>query len=266
MAAEPALVVRDVEGPAAMAACIGLYAEVMGLRPSDGGLNPRLLTAIQSNGGIVVAAYEGDGDPARPVGFAYSFLAREGGGELFQFSQLAVVARHLQGQGVGRLLKHAQRERALAMGLTRIRWSYDPLKTRNAHFNLDVLGGRVRVLKPSMYGGEGFGDDAGEPTDRFLLDWDLTRPAMVQPGLPERAWRPGERLAHGDDLLIAVPARWDLHRTVIGAAAAAALRTSLRETFIEALTTHVGVSCLRVTDDLAVYRFVPRGTDQEGAS
>lgn len=61
-----------------MAACIGLYAEVMGLRPSDGGLNPRLLTALQSNGGIVVAAYEGDGDPTRPVGFAYSFLAREG--------------------------------------------------------------------------------------------------------------------------------------------------------------------------------------------
>lgn len=61
-----------------MAACIGLYTEVMGLRPSDGGLNPRLLTALQSNGGIVVAAYESDGDPARPVGFAYSFLAREG--------------------------------------------------------------------------------------------------------------------------------------------------------------------------------------------
>lgn len=61
-----------------MAACIALYAEVMGLRPSDGGLNPRLLTALQSNGGIVVAAYEGDGDRARPVGFAYSFLAREG--------------------------------------------------------------------------------------------------------------------------------------------------------------------------------------------
>ncbi|MDF6040820.1 hypothetical protein LRD69_01280 [Streptomyces sp. JH14] len=265
MAADTALVVRDVEGPAAMAACIGLYTDVMGLRPADGSLNPRLLTALQTNGGIVVAAYE-SGDPARPVGFAYSFLAREPGGELFQYSQLAVVARHLQGRGVGRLLKYAQRERALAMGLTRIRWSYDPLKTRNAHFNLDVLGGRISVLKPSMYGDEGFGDDAGESTDRFLLDWDLTRPAMAQPELPDRAWQPGECLAYGDDLLIAVPALWDLHRTAIGASAAAALRTSLRETFTEALTTHVGVSCLRVTDDLAVYRFVPRGTDQEVAS
>lgn len=246
-----------------MAACIALYAEVMGLRPSDGGLNPRLLTALQSNGGIVVAAYEGD--LARPVGFAYSFLAREGAASCSSSRSSPWSPATSRGRG-GRLLKHAQRRRTLAMGLTRIRWSYDPLKTRNAHFNLDVLGGRVHVLKPSMYGGEGFGDDAGEPTDRFLLDWDLTRPATVRPTLPDRAWQPGECLAQGDDLLIAVPARWDLHRTAIGAPAAAALRTSLRETFTEALATHVGVSCLRVTDDLAVYRFVPRGTDQEGAS
>ncbi|WP_392668167.1 hypothetical protein [Streptomyces sp. LN785] len=251
------LCVRDVEGPAAMAACVGLYTEVMGLRPSDGGLNPRLLAALQANGGILVAAYEG-ADRTRPIGFAYSFLARETDGELFQYSQLAVVAGSRQGQGVGRLLKHAQRDRTLAAGLTRIRWAYDPVKTRNAHFNLDVLGGRVTVLKPSMYGDEGFGDDTGEPTDRFLVDWDLTRTATATPEPPVRAWSPGESCADGDDLMIAVPARWDLYRAATGMRAAAALRGSLREAFAEALTTHVGVSCRRVTDDLAVYRFSPR--------
>ncbi|MFC8257314.1 hypothetical protein ACFUNF_06655 [Streptomyces sp. NPDC057291] len=256
-AATGSLAVHDVEGPAAMAACADLYAEVMGLRPADGGLNPRLLAALQANGGILVAAYEGD-DRARPIGFAYSFLAREADGELFQYSQLAVVAGDRQGQGVGRLLKYAQRDRTLAAGLTRIRWAYDPVKTRNAHFNLDVLGGRVTVLKPSMYGDEGFGDDTGEPTDRFLVDWNLTRPAPAPPELPVRAWYPGEVAADGGDLLIAVPARWDLHRAATGAQATAVLRSSLREAFTEALTTHVGVSCRRVTRDFAVYRFVPR--------
>ena len=77
-----------------------------------------------------------------------------------------MVAAEQQGHGLGRLLKHAQREVALGHGMTRMRWTYDPFEIRNAHFNLDVLGARGRWFAPDMY---------GPGTDRVVVEWDLTR-------------------------------------------------------------------------------------------
>ncbi|WP_392970909.1 hypothetical protein [Streptomyces sp. LN245] len=193
------LVVRDVDGPLEMADCVALYERVMGLRPADGSLNPRLLTALQDNSGLVVGAYLGEA----LVGFTYSFLAREPGADgqdprLYQYSQLAVVAHERQGLGIGRLLKLGQRDRCLAEGTTLIRWAYDPMQTRNAHFNLDVLGAVVDAFKPAMYGASGFGAATGESTDRFIVSWHLAAPARPAEPAPLSAAgrlerRPGVR-------------------------------------------------------------------------
>ncbi|MDX3071379.1 hypothetical protein ACIP98_07735 [Streptomyces sp. NPDC088354] len=263
------IVVDDVDGPEEMASCMELYADVMGLRPGDGGVNPRLLTALQANSGLVVDAHRG----RELVGFAYSFLAREpledgpgtAGGpawRFYQYSQLAVVARAHQGKGIGRRLKHAQRDRCLAEGITLMRWTFDPVKTRNAHFNLDVLGGRLTAVKPAMYGPDGFGDDTGEVTDRFLVDWHLTEPPRAaRPLVPRAGWRPGTVHRDGEDVIVVVPAQWQKHRAEHGAGAAADLRRRLCETFGTVLTEHEGVSCRRLDEDLAAYRFVPRRAD-----
>jgi predicted GNAT superfamily acetyltransferase len=53
-----------------------------------------------------------------------------------------IVGDH-RGRGLGRLLKQHQREWALARGVHRITWTFDPLVARNASFNLRVLGARV---------------------------------------------------------------------------------------------------------------------------
>ena len=45
--------------------------------------------------------------------------------------------RHLD---LGSRLKQAQRERALAMGVHEMTWTFDPLQSRNAHFNFSKLG------------------------------------------------------------------------------------------------------------------------------
>jgi predicted GNAT superfamily acetyltransferase len=257
--AAPDLVVRDIRGPEEMACCVTLYNEVIGLRPDDGSINPRLLIALQANSGIVIGAYAG----CDLVGFTFSFLARQEAPphRVYQYSQLAVVAREHQSTGVGRLLKQAQRARCLAQGITLIRWAFDPLKTRNAHFNLDVLGGRVSALVPAMYGTDGFGEDCGEATDRFIVDWNLDEPSPAGPrARPVEAgpgWSPGQVHGHGDDRLVVLPDDWQRYREEVGTAAAAELRSGLRATFADLLTGYAAVSCARIGGGLAAYRFRP---------
>ena len=101
------------------------------------------------------------------------------GASFYHYSQSAVVAADQQGQGLGRLLKHTQREVALGHGMTRMRWTYDPFEIRNAHFNLDVLGARGRWYAPDMY---------GPGTDRVVVEWDLTREPSAEPARRRPGW------------------------------------------------------------------------------
>lgn len=265
----PPLVVRDVDGPLEMADCVALYEQVMGLRRDDGSLNPRLLTALQDNSGLVVGAYLGDA----LVGFTYSFLAREQGADgqaprLYQYSQLAVVAQERQGLGIGRLLKLGQRDRCLAEGTTLIRWAYDPMQTRNAHFNLDVLGAVVDAFKPAMYGTSGFGAATGESTDRFIVSWRLDTPARPEapaPPPPPDGWSVGRVYDDGDDRIVVLPDDWHRLRAEAGPEHAARLRGRLTDAFARLLADRTLVSCVRLPGGLAAYRFIPRaaahGTD-----
>lgn len=265
LSADPVLprtdvVVRDVAGLYEMERCELLYAQVMGLRPGDGSINPRLLIALQHNGGYVIGAFQG----SELVGFTYSFLATDPTGRVagpYQYSQLTVVAAHAQGLGVGRRLKHAQRDRALAAGLDRIRWAYDPVRSRNAHFNLDVLGGVVTQMIPAMYGARGFGDDADGGTDRFIVDWLLTpTPVRTDPATElDTTWSFGSVTTDGDDILIPTPASWHAFRDAVGATQAARLRQDLSTAFDQTLRSdRAAVSCRRVSDEVAVYRFSPQ--------
>lgn len=148
--------------PARYAEAAVLYREVFDYQDPDYALNPRLLGALTSNGGSVVGVLDEDD---RLVAFAYGFCGTDRRG-YYHYSQSAVVAANRQGQGLGRMLKYAQRDVALSHGMTRMRWTYDPLQTRNAHFNLDVLGARGRWYAPDMY---------GPGIDRVIVEWDLTR-------------------------------------------------------------------------------------------
>jgi predicted GNAT superfamily acetyltransferase len=178
-----------------------LYRSVFGYDHPSYGINPRLLAGLTANGGSVVGALDPDD---RLVGFAYGFLGSDGT-DSYHYSQSAVVAADLQGQGVGRRLKLAQREVALRSGCTSMRWAYDPMLTRNAHFNLDVLGACGIAFKPDLY------DEPG--TDRILIDWDLTRepgpagPAEPLPELSDADWGRvvRERQDSGDRVLLALP-------------------------------------------------------------
>jgi predicted GNAT superfamily acetyltransferase len=90
------------------------------------------------------------------------------------------VAPEYQNRGVGRLLKFAQREEALSRGIDLVEWTFDPLQTRNAHFNLVRLGALVRRLVPNFYGRTSSPLHAGLPTDRLVAEWWLKSPRVVR--------------------------------------------------------------------------------------
>ncbi len=155
------IVVRDLIGLGEWSAASALYRSVFGYDQPEYGISPRLLAALRENGGSVLGAFDDTGDM---VGFCYGFSGVEDG-EVYHYSQAAVVAPHVQGAGVGRKLKQAQAEAARATGARTMRWTFDPYALRNAHFNFSVLGAAAIRFLPDYY-------DDGH-SDRVLISWDL---------------------------------------------------------------------------------------------
>lgn len=106
------------------------------------------------------------------VGFAFGFLARERGEISIHSHMLAVLDayRHLD---LGSRLKQAQRERTLAMGIREMTWTYDPLQSRNAHFNFSKLGVVSDTYKVDFYGPETSSILHRNGTDRLWVRWIL---------------------------------------------------------------------------------------------
>jgi predicted GNAT superfamily acetyltransferase len=50
-------------------------------------------------------------------------------------------------------------------------WTFDPLQTRNARFNLRKLGAVCNTYYPNLYGTMRDGLNQGLPSDRFRADW-----------------------------------------------------------------------------------------------
>lgn len=245
--------------PADFASCQLIYQEAFGLGPEDGSLNPRLLTGLSHNSGLVIGAHAGD----KLVGFALSFLARRADGRLYQYSQTTAVLPAWQGKGAGRAIKFAQRDAALAADVDLIRWTYDPLRPANAHFNLDVLGGAVVALVPDMYGSLGAPAERGEPSDRFITDWELRSAAATITGgtadvAPVPPLRHGELRADGDGSWLGIPADWQAFRRNAPGEALRMRELILGQAGQLLADGLVGVSCRRLDDTTAVYRFARR--------
>ncbi|MBQ1074970.1 GNAT family N-acetyltransferase [Micromonospora sp. C31] len=158
------IVARDLAGLGERTAASALYRSVFGYEGPEHAVSPRLLAALGENAGTAIGAFDSDGTL---VGFCYGFTGVEHG-ELYHYSQAAVVDARAQGRGVGRLLKHAQADAARRAGVHTMRWTFDPYALRNAHFNLTVLGAVGIRFLPDFY------DDGG--SDRVLVRWDLDRP------------------------------------------------------------------------------------------
>ena len=124
--------------------------------------------ALKAAGNIFVGAFDRD----KLVGFAFGFLGREHGQTTIHSHMLAVLDRyrHLD---LGARLKQAQRERAMAMGVHEMTWTFDPLQSRNAHFNFAKLGVVSDTYKVDFYGPETSSMLHRNGTDRLWVRWVL---------------------------------------------------------------------------------------------
>ena len=116
-----------------------------------------------------------DDSAERMVGFVYSLPGIKHGKATQWSHMLGVVAEH-RNDGTGRRLKLLQRERALAMGLELIEWTYDPMQALNAHLNFAKLGVVVEEYEENVYGTSSSPLHKGNPTDRFVAEWWIAKP------------------------------------------------------------------------------------------
>jgi predicted GNAT superfamily acetyltransferase len=94
-------------------------------------------------------------------------------GKPYLHSHMAAVLPEFRDLGIGRSLKLAQRDDALARGISLIEWTFDPLQPRNAYFNLCRLGVVARRYLIDVYGHTSSPLHAGLPTDRLVAEWHL---------------------------------------------------------------------------------------------
>jgi predicted GNAT superfamily acetyltransferase len=120
------------------------------------------------------------------VGAALGFLGGDGRGT-YLHSYIAGVKEGLRGGNVGFALKQDQRAWTLGHGLTRVTWTFDPLVRRNAYFNLVKLGASAVAFHKDFYGSMQDEVNAGDLSDRILIEWDLeSRRAVAASALRPR--------------------------------------------------------------------------------
>jgi predicted GNAT superfamily acetyltransferase len=117
------------------------------------------------NGGIIIGAYEGE----RLVGFSYGFAGFKNG-EIYLCSHMMGIDPEYQNKGIGYSLKIVQAEEARKLGYSKIRWTYDPLESRNAYLNIVKLGAICSDYIENCYGDMNDDLNRGLPTDRFNVE------------------------------------------------------------------------------------------------
>ena len=178
--------------------------------------------ALGYNGAEVHGAYDGE----TMVGFTMAVLATVEGldhridqvaaARLKMYSVIAGVLPAYRDRGVGYQLKLAQRDFALRIGVRMISWTYDPLESRNARFNIGKLGAVCRRYVRNFHG-EMSGLNAGLETDRFDVEWWVTsnrvksrvaqerKPLSLQSLLAGGAILVNEATFNSDDLPVPPP-------------------------------------------------------------
>ena len=196
------LTIRECTTIEELDGCVHLQREAFGLPDLE--LSPRRhLIVSRQAGGWTLGAFAGE----RMVGFVHH-LAAVRGNEIFGYSHMMAVAKDYQNKGVGARLKWAQRERALSEGRSFIKWTWDPMQGRNAHFNLNRLGATVDAYAGNFYGIDYNTDPAiverpQLPSDRLVATWQLNSPRVNLFASGASAPIEAEPVA-----MVSIPAEW----------------------------------------------------------
>ncbi|MFC8127443.1 GNAT family N-acetyltransferase [Streptomyces sp. NPDC057302] len=181
------LVVRELHELRELEGANTLFEKIWGSSPGSSPMGVEQMRALSHAGNYVAGAF----DEGQLVGASVAFFAAPAGEALHSH-----VTGALTGHRAGLALKFHQREWALARGLRRITWTYDPLVRRNAHFNLTKLGGRPVEYLTSFYGAMDDVINGGDDTDRALIRWELNDAAAIAAAASRTAPAPGATPFH----------------------------------------------------------------------
>ncbi len=128
----------------------------------------RCLFEFAESGGLVGGAFIDD----KIIGFSAAWLGKDKNlNKQYLHSELVGILEDYRSFGVGEKLKIHQREYAQSIDIDLIKWTFDPLKTRNANLNIKKLRAIVRTYTPDYYGNLQSAFNKGLATDRFWVEW-----------------------------------------------------------------------------------------------
>ncbi len=161
----PCLTIEELAG------CVALQKEIWGYKDLE--VYPlRLFVNLTKIGGQVLGAFNYEGEA---VGFVAAMPAWHGRRRYWHSLSLGIRAGH-ENKGLGRALKLAQRRGALAAGVESIEWSFDPMRAKNAFFNIERLGAICRRFHADYYGPVTSRLQQGLPSDRLIAEWWIRSP------------------------------------------------------------------------------------------
>ncbi len=164
--------VRELMDLAELEDVVSLFAAIWG-RDANPPMTLELLRAFTKAGNYVGGAFDGD----RLVGACVGFFHAPAEDALH--SHIAGVAPGMTGRNVGFALKLHQRGWALLRGVSEIAWTFDPLVSRNAYFNLTKLSAEPVEYLQNFYGPMLDTINGLDDSDRLLVRWRLRDPAVV---------------------------------------------------------------------------------------
>lgn len=229
-------------------------------------LLPReMIVALAHSGNEPWGAFDGD----RMIGYVLGWAGVDPEDGIHLHSHMLAALPDRRHKGVGTALKLAQRAQALDRGMRVVRWTFDPLLSRNAWFNMGKLGVVADRFQRDFYGEMGDSLNAGGRSDRFMVRWDLERepgprrfegaaPVLVRrqgaPAMPVPVTEVGPSPAGG---WIEIPREYaDLRAADRGLAGA------WREACADAVDGLMAAGCVAGSFDgeRSAYRFVPAGS------
>lgn len=150
-----------------------LFESVWGRTPEGVPVNSELLRSLVHAGGCVTTALDQRG---ALMGAAALTLAEPAGST---YSLIAAVSPGAADRGVGRAVKLRQRAWALQRGYASMTWTFDPLVSRNARFNLAKLGAVAAQYEVGFYGEMSDRINGADEADRLVATWVLDSRRVV---------------------------------------------------------------------------------------
>jgi predicted GNAT superfamily acetyltransferase len=160
------IVIRDCATLEEYLECVTIQEETWGRAFSER-VPAAILRVTQRVGGITAGAFDARGNM---LGFVFGITGVRDGA-LVHWSDMLAVRPEARGRHIGERLKQYQREKVCALGVRTMMWTFDPLVSRNAHFNMNRLGALPTEYAVNMYGTTRSALHGTLPTDRFIVAW-----------------------------------------------------------------------------------------------